>query len=214
MENVNTLMTIAGVLIIPLIPAFVIYKFLPSKTVVKGPFKGLHVNLTGAFSGYFLLVIISLGFTYSSINNDLKSELIKSKTEVNDLNARIDQLNREISKEKTKYQPWKMFGIIDSKSPEMTKIFVDEENISINALGKFTASLLLKCDEKEKAHLPSAICFFNKGEGYNVIDLSKKEFVNIDPLTNLIEIKEKIKLTVPVKYIQQGQQQNRENWYK
>lgn len=32
-------------LILPLIPAFIIYKFLPAKTVVKGPFKGLDKTL-------------------------------------------------------------------------------------------------------------------------------------------------------------------------
>lgn len=201
MENVNTLITIAGVLLIPLIPAFVIYKFLPSKTVVKGPFKGLDVNLTGAFSGYFLLVIISLGFTYSSVNNDLKSKLAKSKDEITDLKSRMDQLNLEISKEKAKYQTWEMSGTIESESPELTKIFVDEENISINAIGKFKASLLLKSDENKKAHLPSAICFFNKGEGYNVLDLTRKELVNVDTTANHIEIKEKIKLILPIKYI-------------
>src|SRR5690606_19064598 len=98
---------------------------LPSKTVVKGPFKGLDVNLTGAFSGYFLLVIISLGFTYSSVNNDLKSKLAKSKDEITDLKSRMDQLNLEISKEKAKYQTWEMSGTIESESPELTKIFVD-----------------------------------------------------------------------------------------
>lgn len=211
MENVNTLIIMAGILLIPLLPAFVIYKFLPSKTAVKGPFKGLNINLTGAFSGYFLLVIINSAVAYGAINSHLKSELEKSKTEIAGLNSKIDQMRLEMSKEKAKYQSWKMFGTIESKSPEMTKIFIDEENISINALGKFTASLLLKCDEKKTPHLPGAICFFNKGEGYHVLDPRNEEFVNIDTLANHIEIKEKIKLSIPIKDAQKLQEHG-ESW--
>ena len=100
-----------------------------------------------------------------------------------------------------------MFGTIVSQTPELTKIFVDEKNISINAVGKFTASLLLRCDEKQKTDLPGAICFFNKGEGYNVIDISKNDNVNIDTLANEIRIKEGIRLSIPVKFTRQGNQQ-------
>jgi len=44
--------------ILPLIPAFILYKYLPSNQVaVKGPFKGLTVDMAGAFAGYFLLFL-------------------------------------------------------------------------------------------------------------------------------------------------------------
>ena len=39
-----------------------LYKYLPSKTVVKGPFQGLNIQLTGSFGGYFLLILFSSGF--------------------------------------------------------------------------------------------------------------------------------------------------------
>lgn len=56
---------LCGILLLPLIPAYIIYKYLPpSKTIVRGPFKGLKINLAGAFAGYFLLVLIALSFTY------------------------------------------------------------------------------------------------------------------------------------------------------
>jgi hypothetical protein len=66
-------------LLLPLVPAFIIYKFLPSKTVVKGPFKGLNINLTGAFGGYFLLVIISIGLIYTLRKDKLSAELNQAK---------------------------------------------------------------------------------------------------------------------------------------
>lgn len=50
---------IAAVVLVPLIPAFILYKFLPAgRTEVDGPFKGLDIKLSGAFAGYFLVVLI------------------------------------------------------------------------------------------------------------------------------------------------------------
>jgi len=47
------------VLLLPLIPAFVLFRFLPSSANVEGPFKGLTIKLGGAFAGYFLTVLFS-----------------------------------------------------------------------------------------------------------------------------------------------------------
>lgn len=52
---------LASILLLPLIPAYFLYKRLPSKTTVSGPFKGLNVQLTGSFGGYFILVLFSSG---------------------------------------------------------------------------------------------------------------------------------------------------------
>jgi hypothetical protein len=43
------------VVLLPIIPAYILYKTLPSRTKVSGPFKGLNIQLTGAFTGYTLL---------------------------------------------------------------------------------------------------------------------------------------------------------------
>jgi hypothetical protein len=47
------------VLLLPLIPAFVLFRFLPSSANVEGPFKGLTIKLGGAFAGYFVTVLLS-----------------------------------------------------------------------------------------------------------------------------------------------------------
>jgi hypothetical protein len=48
------------VVLVPVIPAFLLYKFLPAgKTTVGGPFRGLDIKLSGAFAGYFLVVLIT-----------------------------------------------------------------------------------------------------------------------------------------------------------
>jgi len=46
--------------LVPAIPAIIIFKLIPgSKVFLKGPFQGVKINLTGAFGGYFLLILAS-----------------------------------------------------------------------------------------------------------------------------------------------------------
>lgn len=49
--------------LLPMVPAFLLFKFLPSKAVVKGPLKGWNLNLRGAFGGYFAVFVL-LFFNY------------------------------------------------------------------------------------------------------------------------------------------------------
>jgi len=60
-QTLLVLIILAGVLLIPLVPAFVLYWMLPSKASVVGPLKGLNVNLQGAFAGYFALFLVAAG---------------------------------------------------------------------------------------------------------------------------------------------------------
>jgi|KBSMisStandDraft_5_1062788.scaffolds.fasta_scaffold629226_2 hypothetical protein len=53
----NTLVILAFVVLLPLVPAFLLFKLLPSRAVVKGPLAGLNVNLGGAFGGYVALTV-------------------------------------------------------------------------------------------------------------------------------------------------------------
>jgi hypothetical protein len=47
------------VLLMPLIPAFLLFWFLPSSSEVEGPFKGLKIKLGGAFGAYIVAVVLS-----------------------------------------------------------------------------------------------------------------------------------------------------------
>lgn len=55
--------------LLPIIPAYVLFKALPSEAIVSGPFKGLNTNLRGAFAGYFLLVVIAMPVMNGLIKN-------------------------------------------------------------------------------------------------------------------------------------------------
>ena len=61
-QTLETIIFASLALLGPVLPAYLLYKKLPSRASVKGPFKGLDIQLTGAFAGYFLLFLSILSF--------------------------------------------------------------------------------------------------------------------------------------------------------
>ncbi len=55
---------LAMVMLLPLIPAVVLYWLLPSDAWVEGPLKGWKIHLTGAFAAYFALFLATSGVAY------------------------------------------------------------------------------------------------------------------------------------------------------
>jgi hypothetical protein len=58
MPNTANLVWVFTAILLPIIPALILYKLLPSTADVQGPFHGLQIKLGGAFAGYFLLVMV------------------------------------------------------------------------------------------------------------------------------------------------------------
>jgi len=56
--NVTTLLII---ILVPIVPSYLLFRLLPEKAVVTGPFKGLRIDLSGAFAGYFLIFLVLIG---------------------------------------------------------------------------------------------------------------------------------------------------------
>jgi hypothetical protein len=46
------------IVLVPTLPAYLLFRALPSTAIVTGPLKGLTINLGGAFAGYFALVVL------------------------------------------------------------------------------------------------------------------------------------------------------------
>ena len=61
----NDLVLMTFGFLLPLVPACLLYKLLPSETKVEGPWKGLNLQLSGSFAGYFLLTLMAFGFIAS-----------------------------------------------------------------------------------------------------------------------------------------------------
>lgn len=157
----NFILVLSAMLILPLLPAFILYKFLPSKTNVSGPFKGLNLKLTGAFGGYFLLVITSIAVFFPLLGNEQMQVINRQKEEI----ARLQQAAAGT-------EQWEIQGNIVSSSPKLTKVFFDETGGKFFETGEF--SLPFECDLKNgKADLPKAVCIFNKDDGYKVLNISR-----------------------------------------
>ena len=56
--NTVNLIWVFVALLLPIIPAVVIYRLLPASSHVSGPFKGLQIKLGGAAAFYFLLLLV------------------------------------------------------------------------------------------------------------------------------------------------------------
>src|SRR5829696_9446580 len=105
--DLSLLYRLACILLIPLVPAFLLYTKLPSKTAVVGLFWGLNIKLSGAFSGYFLLVLLAISIMLAT---DRRTDL---KAEINRLNTQLDN-----------QQAWTVEGQLNIATPQETKIFV------------------------------------------------------------------------------------------
>lgn len=60
--TVGNLVFLIVAVLLPIVPAALLYRLLPSDSKVEGPFQGLKIKLGGAFAGYFLVLLVVLGF--------------------------------------------------------------------------------------------------------------------------------------------------------
>jgi len=51
------LIRLSMLVLLPVFPAYLLFKALPSTAIVKGPLQGLNLDLSGAFGGYFALIL-------------------------------------------------------------------------------------------------------------------------------------------------------------
>jgi hypothetical protein len=161
MDNSGFLFILAGILLLPLIPAFILYKFLPSKATVTGPFKGLNLKLSGSFGGYFLLVLVSSGIFFPLLKNEQQRIIDSLRTELSAL-----------KNEKNNQQQWTMEGSVISSIPKETRIFFDQKGSDFFETGDF--KMIFNCGlENGIPDLPKALCIFNKQDGYKVINMNQ-----------------------------------------
>jgi hypothetical protein len=103
--NVWKLIWIFTAILLPVIPSILLFKLLPkSRAAVKGPFKGLQINLGGAVGAYFLLVlVISFG---PSPTPPTPAEIWTIKGSVQDENGQIlaaDKVNMNVQPRTVQY---------------------------------------------------------------------------------------------------------------
>lgn len=103
--NTVNLIWICTMILLPIIPAYILYKTLPAKTAVSGPFQGLRIDLSGAFAGYFLLVIVIVTFG-RPVKADLTYEVWTVKGKIEDEDGGVlprDKINLNLQPRSVEY---------------------------------------------------------------------------------------------------------------
>jgi hypothetical protein len=80
------LITLLVLIVAPLVPAILLYKLFEQKTVVSGPFQGLRLDLSGAFAGYFLVLLLCSGLLYGPIERgrELRNDIATLTNQLDD----------------------------------------------------------------------------------------------------------------------------------
>jgi hypothetical protein len=68
-EATITIVVMAVVVILPLLPAFLLFRFLPSQGSAEGPFHGMTIKFSGAFSGYLVVFLALLAIRPGEANH-------------------------------------------------------------------------------------------------------------------------------------------------
>jgi hypothetical protein len=64
---------------LPLVPAYILFKFLPSEAAADGPYSGLSLRLKGAFAAYFVVLLAVMSFFHTLPSNEVELWTIKGK---------------------------------------------------------------------------------------------------------------------------------------
>lgn len=166
---------LCGVFLVPLPPACLLYMFLPSKTSVSGPFKGLKINLQGAFAGYFLLVLLAFSFAFFVLTPS-----------------------------KPCYEIWQLTGQFEAKSIDPnasnqtndivgTTIGVTPPNYTVDTGGEFGMTIMVIPGHVEGQRKYPTLVFNRPGYTARVLRLNAAD-INIDKKTKAIRLKQKVTL--------------------
>ena len=169
----NFYLSLAAILLLPLIPAFIIYKFLPaSDTDVSGPYQGLSLKLKGAFAGYFLLVIVGLVLQYTVMNNKQGKQIEELGRAVAEKNTAITHLKAQVAAAANPVIDWHIIGAV-TPAKEGTRFFYDDGTTRNDPDGSF--DLIKRSIAKEgSAKPPKWVCVYNNNTGFRVVSLNRE----------------------------------------
>lgn len=169
----NFYLTLAAILLLPVIPAYILYKFLPaSETDVSGPYQGLSLKLKGAFAGYFLLVIVGLALQYVVMNNNQKKEIESLTRNGSQKDTTIAQLQSQLLASANPVIDWHIRGAVTPAGKEGTRFFYDDGTTNNAPDGSF--ELIKRSIAKEGvAKPPKWMCIYNSGTGFKVVSLNR-----------------------------------------
>ncbi|TAD81907.1 MAG: hypothetical protein EAY75_16980 [Bacteroidetes bacterium] len=171
--NDNFFLILAAILCMPILPAFIIYKFLPeSETQVDGPYSKLNLKLKGAFAGYFLLVIVGVGLQWAVMNNAQTKQIESLTRAVAERDSAIGIMKVSMAASANPVIDWRVKGLVLPGEKEGTRFFFDDGTTTKSPDGSFE---LIKrtLTVMGKASPPKWICVYNPLAGYRVVSLNR-----------------------------------------
>ena len=138
-----TLVNVITAVLLPLLPAWILFRKLPSTAKVDGPWQGMKVKLGGAFAGYFVVLLAVFGYFYWKDNELAKYEQLVHtlQTKVADLEAKLYASTKVYTvKGKIKAEGKTAFNDSERESFEL-EINPTSETWNVSSDGLFTASI-------------------------------------------------------------------------
>lgn len=195
--------TLILAVVLPMIPAFLLFKFLPkSQAGVEGPFKGLQIKLGGAFAAYFI-IFIALYYLY--VEPDYSNKITSMENQILYLEASNKKLQKSLGDQ---CEIWTIKGKVldnagipvkDEFTPEV--VFVPEQNRVSN--GKFESKFLVNTERVTYKNFPDIYLRANKYKTSQPLDLDfdannfrieNEEFI-IDTANNIVNLKTPVQLS-------------------
>ena len=177
----NLYVALSAILLLPIIPAFILYKFLPSKepdevggeTGSIGPVKALSWKLKGAFAGYFLLVMVGLALQYFGMNSRQQKQIDALNQSLKFSADSILTMKSQIIASANPVIDWTVKGLISPAEKEDTKFFYDDGTTNNSPDGTF--KLVKRCIASQgTANPPGWICVYNSKKGFKIVSLNRE----------------------------------------
>jgi hypothetical protein len=174
MPNTANLFWVFTAILLPIIPAYLLFKTLPSTSDVSGPFHGLQIKLSGAFAGYFVLVMVIFFWPRekpATITGTIYEVWTVKGQIQNDDGTTIPQINLTLQPRGVEYLPQD---------------------------GTFEMDILVRRGQSGEQKFPTLLVEREPPDAFSNfvmhLDPSKKDSYEADPRSRVIAVKNPIKL--------------------
>jgi len=150
----------------PVVPAYAMFKWLPSDATATGPLGGLKWKLGGAFAGYFAIVLISLQPVTKAANLSLDEQKARAEQDLAERKASAEAAQADLG------ERWTISGQIrkpDGSIPFETKFVTQPPLGETRDNGTFSVEVLLPRRKSNDDQPPDLLI---KNEGFLTVQVT------------------------------------------
>lgn len=187
-EILAQIVGIGLVLLLPLLPAILIFLVLPTGNVSegKGRFQGLRIKVGGGFGAYFIIALLAF-FVFRFITNNSLKEVVSLKSENKRLNEQVTDLSGKLTILQTQLKDgalevWTVSGSVDLASNEhlipRSRVTISvKPPPSIKGNGQYRFGVLMPTRQMGVTDYPSVVFEMS---GY------RQDEISLDPAAKVI----------------------------